>query len=162
MESEQLIKFALITVSTSRYKGKINDESGGLASELIRSSGNHVIFRWLVPDTASKIKGEILRAFNFSPDVVVLIGGTGPTKDDLTDSCVKSVSDKIIDGFGERFRELSFEEVGDNAMIGNAVMGVFNDGAIIAVPGSPSAVRTSLKLAINILPHILSLRRREL
>ncbi|MGC8661703.1 MAG: MogA/MoaB family molybdenum cofactor biosynthesis protein [Nitrososphaeria archaeon] len=162
MESKSLIKFALITVSTSRYMGKISDESGNVASELIRSSGNKVIFRWLVPDIAVRIKEEIFRAFNFFPDVIILIGGTGPTKDDLTDSCVKSVSDKIIDGFGERFRDLSYEEVGDNAMIGNAVMGMFNDSVIIAVPGSPSAVRTSLKLAINILPHILSLRRREL
>ncbi|MDG6927504.1 MAG: molybdenum cofactor biosynthesis protein [Nitrososphaerota archaeon] len=162
MEGKPAIKFALITVSTSRYEGKISDESGDLASKLIRSSGNRVIFRWLVPDVAAKIKGEIFRAFNFSPDAIILIGGTGPTKDDLTDSCVKSVSDKIIEGFGERFRDLSYKEVGDNAMIGNAIMGMFNDGVIIAVPGSPSAVGTSLKLAINILPHILSLRRREL
>ncbi len=157
-----MIKFALITVSTSRYRGAIHDESGQIASELIRGSGNRVIFRGLVPDDASKIKGEIFMAFSFSPDVVLLIGGTGPTKDDLTDSCVKSLSDKIIDGFGERFRALSQQEVGDNALIGNAVMGLFNDGVIMAVPGSPSAVRVSLRLAINILPHILSLRRREL
>ncbi|MEM0123147.1 MAG: MogA/MoaB family molybdenum cofactor biosynthesis protein [Conexivisphaerales archaeon] len=161
MESKPTIKFALITVSTSRYDRKISDESGNIASGLIRSSNNKVIFRWLVPDKEAKIKGEIFRALNFFPDVIILIGGTGPTKDDLTDLCVKSVSDKIIEGFGELFRDLSYKEVGDNAMIGNAIMGMFNDSVIIAVPGSPSAVRTSIKLAINILPHILSLRRRE-
>jgi len=160
--SKTPMKFAMITVSTSRYNKKIPDESGNIASEIIRLSGNRIISRCLVPDSATKICGEIFRALYFSPDVVLLIGGTGPTKDDLTDSCVKSISDKIIEGFGERFRELSYGEVGDNAMIGNAIMGLLDKNVIIAVPGSPSAVRTSLKLAINILPHILSLRRREL
>mgnify|MGYP001772616382 CR=1 FL=1 len=155
-----MIRFAIITVSTSRYGGDAEDESGRIASELIRGSGNRVIFRGIVPDDSIKIKGEIFKALSFHPDAVLLIGGTGPTKDDLTDSCVRSLSDKIVDGFGERFRALSLDEVGDNAIIGNAVMGLISDAAIIAVPGSPSAVTVSLKIAFNILPHILSLRRR--
>jgi len=155
-----MIRFAIITVSTSRYRGDAEDESGRIASELIRGSGNRVIFRGIVPDDSIMIKGEIFKALSFHPDTVLLIGGTGPTRDDLTDLCVRSLSDKIIDGFGERFRALSWDEVGDNAIIGNAVMGLLSDAVIIAVPGSPSAVRASLKIAFNILPHILSLRRR--
>ena len=88
-------------------------------------------------------------------DAIIINGGTGITARDGTTEVVKSVIDKELEGFGELFRMLSFQEIGAAAMMSGAVAGVRHGKFVAAVPGSPDACRLAMeKLLLPELGHI--------
>ncbi|WP_456375164.1 MogA/MoaB family molybdenum cofactor biosynthesis protein [Methanocaldococcus sp.] len=150
------IKYAVITVSDSRYNnlimGKdVNDESGNL----LKKELNAEIYT-IIPDNKNMIKGIIEHIIeSFDVDCIVLTGGTGIAKRDVTVDALKEIIEKEIDGFKILFQKLSYEEVGFSSMLSRAMAGIYKGKIIYALPGSVNACKTALKIIKEETGHIL-------
>jgi molybdenum cofactor biosynthesis protein B len=146
------LKVGVITASDSRTPE--TDESGGLIRTMLQSAGHSVDHYEIVPDDREKISAALVSNLE-NLDAIIINGGTGITARDGTTEVVKSVLDKELEGFGELFRMLSFQEIGPAAMLSRAVAGVRRGKLIAALPGSPDACRLAMeKLLIPELGHI--------
>ncbi len=146
------LKVGVITASDSRTLE--TDESGQLIRTMLQAAGHRVNYYAIVPDDSEKISAALVRNLE-NLDAIIINGGTGITARDDTAEVVKSVLDKELEGFGELFRMLSFQEIGPAAMLSRAVAGVRHGKFIAALPGSPDACRLAMeKLLIPELGHI--------
>ena len=151
---------AVVTVSDTRTAQ--TDRGGGAIMELLAAAGHEVAGRTIVPDDPGRVR-EAVRAGMDAPDVDVVIttGGTGITRRDGTYEVVSALLEKRIDGFGELFRALSYEEIGAAAMLSRACAGLAGGTIIISVPGSEHAVRLAMeKLILPELGHMVREARR--
>ncbi len=150
---------AVITVSDTRTIE--TDHSGRLIRERLESAGHCVSSYEIIPDEPHRI-GERIRALCEvgTCHVVFVTGGTGLAWRDTTYEAVTGVLDKRLDGFGELFRMLSFQEIGPAAMLSRAAAGIRGQTAIFSLPGSPAAVQLALeRLILPQLGHIAWLLR---
>ena len=152
------LAFALIICSTSRYQvskaGKqVADESGDLMAKMLQDKGYTITLRRVVPDDKLMIE-ETVREMLQSPnvDVVITCGGTGITPSDVTIETIEPIFEKLLPGFGEIFRSLSYEEIGSAAVMTRAIAGATKNKAIFCLPGSPQAVKLCLERLI--LPEV--------
>jgi molybdopterin adenylyltransferase len=146
------LKVGIITASDTRTPE--TDESGGLIRTMLQDAGHSVDYYAIVPDDSEKISAALVSNLE-NLDAIIVNGGTGITARDDTTEVVKSVLDKELEGFGELFRMLSFQEIGPAAMLSRAVAGVRHGKFIAALPGSPDACRLAMeKLLIPELGHI--------
>jgi molybdenum cofactor biosynthesis protein B len=148
------LNFAVITISTSRYKdsqtGKpVTDESGDLILKTLKNNGHTVAIQQLITDNKATIQATIRKMLN-SPkvDAIISTGGTGITPADLTIEAVRSILEKELPGFGELFRHLTYQEIGSAAVMSRAIAGVAKGKAIFCLPGSPHAVKLCLERLI--------------
>ena len=143
------VRVFVVTVSDTRTEA--NDTSGEAARALIVAGYK------LVKDEPAEVAALIRSvAETRSADVVVTSGGTGITARDSTYEAVTSLLDKRLDGFGELFRMLSYQEIGAAAMTSRAVAGLHRGVAVFATPGSTAAVKLALeKLIIPELGHLV-------
>jgi molybdenum cofactor biosynthesis protein B len=151
--------FAVITVSDSRTEA--DDEGGRRIAEAAAAAGHRVIRRAWVTDDVTAIRRAVREALAPPVDVVVLTGGTGFSPRDVTVEAVAPLLERPIEGFGELFRALSYQQVGAAAMLSRATAGLVGGRALFALPGSPKAA--SLAMETLILPeagHLLSQARR--
>jgi len=146
-EAPAKLSFAVFTISTSRYEQQKNNEpiedvSGDQIEKMLTAAGHTVALRRLVSDSKGMIE-DAMQDVLFSPDVnaVVFCGGTGITERDVTIETVTPFIEKILPGFGEIFRRLSYDEIGSAAVLSRAIAGVAKGKAFFCVPGSPDAVR---------------------
>ncbi len=154
------LAFGLLTVSDTRGTG--DDVSGGVLRELVLASGHRVQGTAIVPDDPAAVRGQILQ-WTLDPacDVIVSTGGTGLSARDRTVEAVATLFDVRIDGFGELFRLLSFEEIGSAAMLSRAQAGVVRGKPVFLLPGSPAAVRLALtRLVLPEIAHVVDELRR--
>lgn len=145
------------TVSDSRTRS--NDESGKLLDELLKEAGITLVRHVIVKDEPVHIK-ELVRgvADDNEAETLILTGGTGIAKRDQTHEALEEIFDKRIDGFGEAFRRLSWDEIGARAILSRATAGVTNGLLVFSLPGSPNAVRLGVtKLILPILEHAVDL-----
>ena len=134
------LNIAVLTVSDSRSLAE--DRSGDLLVERLTGSGHHLAARALVVDDAAKIADQLEHWIaNAAIDVVITTGGTGVTGRDVTPEAVERVSEKLIPGFGELFRMLSYDKIGTSALQSRATAGVARGTYLFALPGSPGACR---------------------
>ncbi len=153
-EAEKELKFGIITVSTSRYEaGKLDDPAGDLASRMIRENGHKVVRRALVPDSETKIIEAVLGMLE-DVDAIVITGGTGASKSDVTVDALRKIWDKEMPGFGEAFRIEGYRRIGAPALLSRAAMGILKGRPVICLPGSPDGVRLGLEIIIGELPHL--------
>ena len=145
------VGISIITVSDTRTE--VDDASGKLARELLEKSGHIVRDYRIVKDEPAQVV-ELLRALRKRDDLraVILSGGTGISQRDRTYETVSSLLDRTIDGFGEIFRVLSFQEIGPAAMLSRAVAGTYRGLVVFSMPGSLDAVRLAMRRLI--LPEI--------
>ena len=149
------VRCAVLTVSDTRTPE--SDASGALIRDTLNFSGHSVVDYRIVPDEPDQIR-EILTDWIHRDDVQAVLsnGGTGIAARDTTYDAVSGMLEKRIDGFGELFRMLSWQEVGAAAMLSRAVAGVAGDTLIVAMPGSTNAVRLALtKLIVPELGHLV-------
>ncbi|HLL50929.1 MAG TPA: MogA/MoaB family molybdenum cofactor biosynthesis protein [Thermomicrobiales bacterium] len=149
------VRCAVLTVSDTRSPD--SDTSGTLIRETLKFSGHSVVDYRIVPDEPDQIR-EILEGWIGRDDVQVVLtnGGTGIAARDTTYDAISSMLDKRIDGFGELFRMLSWQEIGAAAMLSRAIAGVAGQTLIVAMPGSTNAVRLALtKLIVPELGHLV-------
>ncbi|HZD43676.1 MAG TPA: MogA/MoaB family molybdenum cofactor biosynthesis protein, partial [Methanomicrobiales archaeon] len=142
MESEHVrgvtITAGIVTVSSSRTPDL--DISGQTIRSLLEKSGMTVSYYAVVPDDMERIRKEFFQVLE-KANCVIFNGGTGLTYDDCTIEAIEPLLEKRVDGFGEIFRLLSFEEIGASALLSRAVGGVFKGKAVFCIPGSPKAVQ---------------------
>jgi molybdopterin adenylyltransferase len=149
------VRVFVVTVSDSRTEE--TDTSGRAARALIEAAGHVVAGYRLVKDEPAEVAALIRQiAAEGSADVVVTSGGTGITARDSTYEAVTSLLDKRLDGFGELFRMLSYQQIGAAAMMSRAVAGLHRGVAVFATPGSTAAVELALaRLIIPELGHLV-------
>lgn len=150
----------IITVTVSDTRTEADDVSGkALREELTAFDatfdlGHHVI----LADEPAHIVALLREADEDDADAVVLTGGTGIAPRDRTYEAVTAIFDKTLDGFGEAFRRLSWDQIGPRAILSRATAGVVGTTLVFALPGSEKAVRLGAKeLIAPILAHAVDL-----
>ena len=133
------IRVALLTISDTRSLAE--DKSGDLLEAFITADGHHLADRQLVRDDIYAIRAQVSQ-WIVDPQVQAIIttGGTGFTGRDSTPEALSPLFDKHIEGFGELFRQLSYDEIGTSTIQSRAVGGMANGTLIFSLPGSSGAV----------------------
>jgi len=154
------LRCCVLTVSDSRTPE--NDSSGDLIQKELEAAGHGVVERRIVPDEPVQIRAVVVNAIARSDiDAVLLTGGTGVSPRDGTVETVEALLHKQLPGFGELFRQLSFEEIGAAGMLSRAIAGSAGRTAVFVMPGSSGAVRLALeRLILPELPHLVGQLRR--
>jgi molybdenum cofactor biosynthesis protein B len=135
------LSIAVLTISDSRDES--TDTSGQALIEGLQSAGHTLAEKLIVPDDIYVIRRELSRWIaDNAVQVVISSGGTGLTGRDGTPEAVIPLFDRTIEGFGELFRWLSYEEVGTSTIASRAVAGVANGTFVFCLPGSTNACRT--------------------
>ncbi len=143
----------VITVSDTRTPE--TDSSGQLIQKLLKEKGHTLIDYHLVKDDPGPIRA-LIEAVPPGAQVVILSGGTGLAKRDGTHEVLEALFDKKIDGFGELFRSLSYQEIGSSSMLSRATAGTYKGLVVFSVPGSEGAVRLAMeKLILPELGHFV-------
>lgn len=155
------VRCAVLTVSDTRTAE--DDRSGLLIRECLEAAGHSVSSHEILPDEASLVATEVVAlADSAAVDVVLLTGGTGLAVRDTTYEALEDLYEKRIDGFGELFRALSYEEIGAAAMLSRASAGVVRGAAVFSMPGSVAACRLAMdKLIVPQLGHVAGLLGQE-
>jgi molybdenum cofactor biosynthesis protein B len=146
---------SVVTISDTRTLD--NDTAGAAIVDILHAAGHLVIDRTIVRDDAGLVRGAIERQVT-DPRVQVIIttGGTGITSRDNTFEAVTAMLDKRLDGFGELFRMLSYEQIGAAAMLSRACAGLVSGRIVAALPGSEAAVRLAMeRLLVPELGHLV-------
>ncbi len=145
----------IVTVSDTRTAE--TDTSGAAIAQLLSDAGHVVAGRTIVSDDAELVRGLVERQLaNPKVQVVITTGGTGITSRDSTYEAVETMMRKRLDGFGELFRMLSYEQIGSAAMMSRACAGVVAGRVLVALPGSEAAVRLAMeRLLIPELGHLV-------
>ena len=134
------INIALLTISDSRTIE--NDKSGNLLQERISSIGHNLKERNIIKDDFEIIKQTFVNLSNDSLiDAIISTGGTGLTGRDSTPEAVIELSDKMIDGFGELFRQISYNKIGTSTIQSRALGAIIKGTLVFALPGSTSACK---------------------
>lgn len=158
-DGQRAVACVVVTVSDTRTPE--NDSSGDELQARLEQAGHRVASRELVADEPDLVR-SLLKGLLAAGDVdaVILTGGTGLAPRDGTFEVVDSLLDKRLDGFGELFRSLSYEEIGAAAMLSRAVAGVVGDVLLFSLPGSTAACRLAAeKLLVPELGHLVALVR---
>jgi molybdopterin adenylyltransferase len=148
---------AVLTVSDTRDES--SDTSGALLRRLLTEVGHRVLHYRIVPDDPSRIRSALQPLLaDTAVHALFLTGGTGIAPRDTTFEAVRSLFEKEIDGFGELFRMLSFQEIGSAAMLSRATAGIVAGKVLFSMPGSTRAVELAMRrLALPELGHVVHL-----
>ncbi len=142
------LSISLLTISDTRNID--NDTSGDLLVSLIKESGHNLFDRKIVKDNIFEIRSIVSKWIaSETINVVITTGGTGITGKDGTPEAIEVLLDKKIDGFGEFFRYLSFNDIGTSSLQSRAIAGVANSTFIFSLPGSTNACKTAWEKIIS-------------
>jgi len=149
------VRVAILTISDTRTPE--TDTGGDIAEELLKDAGQDVVERRIVRDEVAGIRNNLVDLLARSDvDAVVTTGGTGISARDTTYEVVERMIEKQLDGFGEIFRMLSYEEIGAAAIMSRALAGSVGSKFVASLPGSRNAVRLAVeKLLVPELAHIV-------
>lgn len=136
----QSLSIAVLTVSDTRQQA--DDRSGDVLVERLEGAGHKLAARALIRDEQADIERQFL-SWAQDPDISVILctGGTGITGRDVTPEALEAVATKMIPGFGELFRMISYKLIGTSTVQSRACAAVCGETLIFALPGSPSACR---------------------
>jgi molybdopterin adenylyltransferase len=147
------VPIALVTVSDSRTPE--TDANGSYLRQAVASAGHRIAAYRVVRDEPVEVEAVLEELSRGEARVVVFNGGTGISRRDNTYDVISQRLEKVIPGFGELFRMLSWDQVGAAAMLSRATGGVYRDRVVLSVPGSPAAVRLAWeKLILPELEHL--------
>ncbi|BBB27049.1 molybdenum cofactor biosynthesis protein B [Amphritea japonica] len=143
----QPLNIALLTVSDTRTFE--TDSSGDTLQQCLQDSGHRLADRQIRPDDIYELRAVVSDWITRENVQVVLVtGGTGFTARDTTPEALRPLFDKVIEGYGELFRQLSFAEIGTSTIQSRTVAGIANRTLIFTMPGSPGACRTAWEKVI--------------
>lgn len=136
------LNICVLTVSDTRTEE--DDVSGKVLTSAVTEAGHHCHEKAIVRDDKYEIR-EVMSRWIRDPevDVIVSTGGTGITGRDGTPEAVRPLLDKEIEGFGETFRMISYQEIGTSTLQSRALSGVANGTYVFVLPGSSGACRTA-------------------
>ena len=156
-EAPSSVRCFVLTISDTRTTA--DDTSGNAIATALEGAGHVVTGRQIVKDDPAAVREAVQAAADV--DAVITTGGTGIAARDGTYEALAGLFDKTIDGFGELFRVLSYEQVGSAAMMSRACAGTVGRIAVFALPGSEQAVRLALeKLILPEIGHVVGELRR--
>ena len=150
---------AVVTVSDTRTEA--DDASGTCIRTRLEEAGHRVVAYAILPDEPASIRAHVEELLA-TPEVeaVIVNGGTGLARRDTTYEALAGLFDKRLDGFGELFRMLSYQEIGAAAMLSRAAAGVAHGKVLASLPGAPPAVELALvRLLVPELTHMVDLLR---
>ena len=156
------VRVAVLTISDTRTPE--TDTGGDVAEELLVGAGQEVVERRILRDEVSGIRNSLIDLLARSDvDAVVTTGGTGISARDTTYEVVERMLEKRLDGFGEIFRMLSYEEIGSAAIMSRALAGSVGGKFVASLPGSRNAVGLAVgKLLVPELAHVVfELRKHQ-
>ena len=144
----------VITVSDTRTAE--TDTGGTLVAELLENAGHEVLGRAIVADEVDAISAALERALAVEETrAVIFTGGTGVAPRDVTPDAIEPRLDRVIPGFGELFRQLSYDSIGSAAMLSRAIAGIVGGRVVFVLPGSRGAVLLGMeKLILPELGHL--------
>jgi molybdenum cofactor biosynthesis protein B len=152
------VRCAVLTISDTRALE--TDVSGRAIVELLEEARHVVAKRQILRDNPKDVHDAVLGQIG-GVEAVITTGGTGITSRDSTYEAIASLLEKRLDGFGELFRALSYQEIGSAAMLSRATAGVARGTAIFMLPGAENAVRLAMtKLILPELGHVIRELRR--
>ena len=146
---------AVITISDTRTEK--DDHGGNFIADSLKAAGHDVKEKRIVSDDSEGLR-KLLQEFADSGEfhIIVTTGGTGIASRDNTISVVKPLLSKSMEGFGELFRSLSYDEIGSRAMLSRSIAGVLGSSLIFCLPGSLNAVKLAMdKLILPDLGHLV-------
>jgi molybdopterin adenylyltransferase len=158
----ETVRVTILTISDTRTPE--TDTGGDIAEELLEDAGQEVVERRIVRDEVAGIRNNLVDLLARSDvDAVLTTGGTGISARDTSYEVVERMLEKRLDGFGEIFRMLSYEEIGSAAMMSRALAGSVGSKFVASLPGSRNAVRLAVeKLLVPELAHIVfELRKHQ-
>ena len=142
------LNISVVTVSDTRTPQ--TDKSGAVLVERLQGAGHKLQSKTIVKDDIYQLRAEVSKLIaDPSVQVILLTGGTGFTARDNTVAAIAPLLDSPIEGFGELFRQLSFEEIGSSTIQSRAFAGLANGAILFCVPGSPGACATAWDKIIN-------------
>jgi molybdenum cofactor biosynthesis protein B len=149
------VRCFIVTVSDTRTDA--TDTSGRAIADLLTAAGHVVAGRAIVKDDADLVRATLERQLaSAEVQAIITTGGTGITSRDSTYEVVSGLLQKTLDGFGELFRMLSFQEIGPAAMMSRACAGLVAGRIVVSLPGSEAAVRLAMeRLLIPELGHLV-------
>jgi molybdopterin adenylyltransferase len=153
---------AVLTISDTRTPE--TDTGGDTIEDLMRRAGHEIVERRIVRDEPSSIRTELVSLLaRADVDAVITTGGTGISARDTTYEVVDRMLEKRLDGFGEIFRMLSYEEIGAAAVLSRCVAGAVGTKFLACLPGSRNAVRLAVeKLLVPEMSHVVfELRKHQ-
>ena len=154
-ESLLALEIAVMTVSDTRTEAE--DKSGKILVDRLNQAGHYLAEKIIVPDNIYEIRAVISRwIVDRSVQIVLTTGGTGVTGRDVTPEAIKPLLDKEIEGFGEIFRMISYQEIKTSTIQSRTLAGVANGTYIFCLPGSSGACQTGW----NIIKEQLDSRNR--
>ena len=145
----QRVKANCALIITTNTRTEETDESGRMAKRLLIEAGHKVAIHEFVDNDKARIQGLMFRLLgNPTLQVIITSGGTGISVQDVTVEAVSEILEKRIDGFGELFRQLSYNEIGAVSMLSRALAGTVRKKLIFCLPGSVTAMELGLKKLI--------------
>jgi molybdopterin adenylyltransferase len=149
------VNCAVLIISDSRTEE--NDESGKLIKQRLLDNGHRVAFYAILKNDAQAIKNNISALVRQDKiQVIITSGGTGLSKRDVTVDTIQPMLEKQLEGFGELFRSLTYQELGTASIMSRAIAGVANAKVIICIPGSLGAVTLAMdKIILSELGHLV-------
>jgi molybdenum cofactor biosynthesis protein B len=134
------LNIAVLTVSDTRNEE--TDTSGQYLIDALQADGHQLAERQIVKDDIYAIRAVVSRWIaDKSVQAILLTGGTGFTGRDSTPEAVSPLFDKVVEGFGELFRQLSYQDIGTSTVQSRALAGLANETVIFCMPGSTGACR---------------------
>jgi molybdenum cofactor biosynthesis protein B len=154
-QAPRAVRCFVLTVSDTRTEA--TDTSGGAIVELLRAEGHVVTGRAIVRDEPAEVRRIVSEQVAAgAAQVIITTGGTGITARDGTYEAIDALLQKRLDGFGELFRMLSFQEIGAAAMLSRASAGTIGRVVVLSLPGSENAVRLAMtRLILPELGHLV-------
>ena len=142
MSSLMPLNIAVVTVSDTRTAE--TDKSGAVLVERLERAGHQLYAKTIVKDDISLLRAEVSALIaDAKVQAILLTGGTGFTARDNTVTAISPLLDAPIEGFGELFRQLSYEEIGSSTIQSRAFAGMVSGAIVFCVPGSPGACATA-------------------
>jgi molybdenum cofactor biosynthesis protein B len=146
-DAPKRVTLGIISASTTRSLAE--DKSGHWMKKRALKEGHDVVFHSVVPDLALEIKAMVLQVLDdYSPQVILLTGGTGISPKDVTIETVRPLFQKELTAFGPLFAQLSFEEIDSAALLSRATAGIVGNTILFCMPGSLKACKLACKALI--------------
>jgi molybdenum cofactor biosynthesis protein B len=146
---------AVLVTSDSRTEE--NDESGKLIRQRLTDNGHKVVYYTILKNDAALLKNKVLELVKQDEvQVIITSGGTGLSHKDVTVDTIQPLLEKKLDGFGELFRNLTYQELGTASIMSRATAGIINAKVIICFPGSLGAATLAMdKIILSEIGHLV-------
>ncbi|WP_395376749.1 molybdenum cofactor biosynthesis protein B [Marinicella sp. W31] len=141
---KEFIPLNAVVLTISDTRTEANDDSGDLLMQRLTDTGHHALEKRIVKDNIYQIRAVVSEwIYQSDVQVILITGGTGFTQRDDTPQAIIPLLDKMVDGFGELFRHISYQEIGTSTVQSRALAGLANRTLVVCMPGSPNACKTA-------------------